>query len=76
MARKSFVRKTKRAIARAARSSVASVRQIDVKAATAIATAAAEAAVDAVMKSLMRQQGKARGRKTRRKKTAQRRKRN
>jgi hypothetical protein len=64
MARKSFVRKTERAIVGAAKSGVARVRQIDVRAATAIATAAAEAAVEAVMKSLMRGEGKARRRRT------------
>jgi len=66
MARKSFVRKTERAIVGAAKSSVARVRQIDVKHVTAVATAAAEAAVEAVMKSLTRREGKA----PRRKKTA------
>ena len=75
MARKSFVRKTERAIMGAAKSSVARVRQIDVKAATAVATAAAEAAVEAVMKSLMRLEGKAPRRKTTRNKIVQRRKR-
>jgi len=74
MARKSLVRKTERAIVGAAKSSVARVRQIDVKAATAVATAAAEAAVEAVMKSLMRLEGKARRRKTARKKNVHRRK--
>jgi hypothetical protein len=68
MARKSFVRKTERAIVGAAKSGAARVRQIDVRAATAIATAAAEAAVEAVMKSLMRGEGKGRRRKTTRRK--------
>jgi hypothetical protein len=68
MAKRSFVRKTERAIVGAAKSGVARVRQIDVRAATAIATAAAEAAVEAVMKSLMRGEGKARRRKTSRSK--------
>jgi uncharacterized low-complexity protein len=67
MARKSFVRKTERAIVGAAKLGVARVRQIDVRAATAIATAAAEAAVEAVMKSLTRGEGKAGRRKTRNK---------
>jgi hypothetical protein len=64
MARKNLVRRTKRAIVGAAKTSVARARQIDVKAATAIAAAAAEAAVEAVIKSWMRPESKARRKKT------------
>lgn len=53
MAKRSFAQKTQRTIVGAAKSGVARVQKIDVKAATAAATAAAEAAVQAVMKSML-----------------------
>jgi hypothetical protein len=60
-------KRSRSTIARAAKSGVARVQKIAVKAATAAAIAAAEAAVEAVMKSIMRRETKPRGRATIRK---------